>query len=762
MVPKTSLARGDTRPHEAEELDYLKDPVDLETNDKRHVRFESQLQVPKPGQIEYTGLPKRGRNIIARVYWALPGLIRFAIIIFPMVAIFTIILRYIFSGRDVLGLSATSLTLVCANIGVVLLIGLVLDSLVELRRGIRLPLAQNEAIELTSLAFMWCFFVLWATTGVVLWLTFAAFDGNIAERYLLAQQFDIKISQCDALGDWLRHQTMDYCRRWTHMMELRSRKAAGMNTKTVLVTGANGYIGRAVACAFVRAGWVTYGLVRSSKSIASLAAEEILPVVGAIDDIASHSAISDALPPTLNVIVSTTENASNYAPHFNNIITLLRTLSISSLANGVHPLVIFTAGSKDYGVGPHVADDPDLTPRDEHSPLHPPPFAIPRVQNTSKLFQNSDAFAAVLVRRTNVYGRASSYYSACFRVGSWAASNKDSNQQLLIAPTQPNWICHALHIDDCAEAYVAIASAPRETVEGEVFNISSQNFETAEKILDAIVKEYGLAGGLRYVDLKDLKPDEDSSLAMPGCPGLVEQIGAKTKVEEAEEKKTEEERAGEKTSWREFPFYDLEWGDAFGGNIKALRPPSCGLMHGVQVVLPDPKRGGCEVWVGVEDSSMASYLESLMQPPILGSLPFRGLRPQEHPEVKAFDKQLMCYQRDVPPSRISLAPRALTSYTIRGGSVGFCQVSGCDVQLEFMVQDQRELLESIMVYDTSELQGYCCTLCRFGYEIPSQECMKLRQVHVQRNDFLAFPYCDLPWGAGRGIPGVGRSLERCQ
>ncbi|KAF5252595.1 hypothetical protein FANTH_2489 [Fusarium anthophilum] len=512
MAPKTSLARGDTRPHEAEELDYLKDTVDLETNDNRHMRFESQLQVPKSGQIEYIRLPKRGRNIIARIYWALPGLIRFAIIIFPMVAIFTIILRYIFSGRDVLGLSATSFTLLCANIGVVLLIGLVLDSLVELRHGIRLPLAQNEAIELSSLVFMWCFFVLWATTGVVLWMSFAAFEGNIAERYLLAQQFDAKISQRDALG--LRHQAVHYCPRSTYVMELRSRKSAGMNTKTVLVTGANGYIGRAVACAFVRAGWATYGLVRSSKSIASLAAEEILPVVGAIDDIASHSAISDALPPTLNVIVSTTENTSNYAPHFNNIITLLRTLSISSLANGVHPLVIFTAGSKDYGVGPHFADDPNLTPHDEHSPLHPPPFAIPRVQNTPKLFQNSDAFAAVLVRPTNVYGRASSYYSACFRVGSRAASNKDSNQQLLIAPTQPNWICHALHIDDCAEAYVAIASAPRETVEGEVFNISSQNFETAEKILDAIVKEYRLAGGIRYVDLKDLKPDEDSSLAM--------------------------------------------------------------------------------------------------------------------------------------------------------------------------------------------------------------------------------------------------------
>ncbi|KAF4972763.1 hypothetical protein FSARC_733 [Fusarium sarcochroum] len=284
-----------------------------------------------------------------------------------------------------------------------------------------------------------------------------------------------------------------------------------MNTKTVLITGANGYIGSAVARAFVRAGWATYGLIRSSKSSASLAAEEIVPVIGAIDDIASHTTIKDAMPSTLNVIVSTTENTSDYVPHFNNTVMLLRSLSIASVVNGVRPLVIFTAGSKDYGVGPHFADDPGLTPHDEHSDLHPPSFALPRVQNTPKLFRSLNAFTAVLVRPTNVYGRASSYYSVCFRVGSNAALTE---QQVLIAPTRPNWICHALHIDDCAEAYVAIASAPRDTVEGEVFNISSQHFETAEKILGAIVKEYGLSGGIRYEDLKEVAPGEDASLAM--------------------------------------------------------------------------------------------------------------------------------------------------------------------------------------------------------------------------------------------------------
>ncbi|KAI5467619.1 transferase family-domain-containing protein [Mariannaea sp. PMI_226] len=63
------------------------------------------------------------------------------------------------------------------------------------------------------------------------------------------------------------------------------------------------------------------------------------------------------------------------------------------------------------------------------------------------------------------------------------------------------------------------------------------------------------------------------------------------------------------SSWRDFPFYDLQWGPAFGDNIKALRPPSCGVTHTMQVVLPDPKKGGIEVWLGVENSAMDRLLK---------------------------------------------------------------------------------------------------------------------------------------------------------
>lgn len=297
-----------------------------------------------------------------------------------------------------------------------------------------------------------------------------------------------------------------------------------MATKVVLVTGANGYIGNATARAFVREGWTTYGLIRSLESSTALAAEEIHPIVGSIDETSSHQRIRQALPSTPDVIVSTTENTLDFVPHFNNILALIGILCApKETDNKLLPLVIYTAGSKDYGIGPNLANDPSLTPIDEKSVLRPPRFAASRVQHAPRIFDQPDLFDAVLVRPTNVYGRASSYYSICFRTGERiAAATGNPAQRELVAPTRPEWISHALHIDDCANAYVAIASAPRERVRGEVFNVSSEGYESAADILEAIAVEYDIAGGIRYVDLDKVSSSEASSLAMVvGFPQLV-------------------------------------------------------------------------------------------------------------------------------------------------------------------------------------------------------------------------------------------------
>lgn len=296
-----------------------------------------------------------------------------------------------------------------------------------------------------------------------------------------------------------------------------------MTTKLVLVLGANGYIGNAAARAFVRAGWDVYGLVRSAGSSTALATEEIHPVVGSIDDASTHPAIRQALPATPDVIVSTTENTLDFIPHFNNILALLEVLSVPRRENSMLPLVIYTSGSKDYGIGPHYANDSTLKAIDEESPLRPPQFAAARVQNAPRIFEQPDIYDAVLVRPTNVYGKASSYYSVCFRTGERiAAATEDPSQRVLIAPTQPEWISHALHIDDCSDAYVSIASAPRELIRGEIFNISSESYESAADILEAMAAEYDIAGGIKYVNLDEISSTEDSSLAMAvGFPQLI-------------------------------------------------------------------------------------------------------------------------------------------------------------------------------------------------------------------------------------------------
>ncbi|KAL0936425.1 enoyl- hydratase isomerase family [Colletotrichum truncatum] len=67
------------------------------------------------------------------------------------------------------------------------------------------------------------------------------------------------------------------------------------------------------------------------------------------------------------------------------------------------------------------------------------------------------------------------------------------------------------------------------------------------------------------------------------------------------------------SSWRDFPFYDIQWGPAFGGKMLALRPPSVGVCHTMQIVLPDPQRGGVEVYMGVLDEAM----EALLKDPVL-------------------------------------------------------------------------------------------------------------------------------------------------
>lgn len=101
------------------------------------------------------------------------------------------------------------------------------------------------------------------------------------------------------------------------------------------------------------------------------------------------------------------------------------------------------------------------------------------------------------VRPTNVHGRSSSYYGIFFEVANKAVESGKP----LVMTSQSDSICHSMHVDDCGDAYVAIASHPhRSEVKEQVFNISARRYETVAELGNALVSEYNITQGLRYVD----------------------------------------------------------------------------------------------------------------------------------------------------------------------------------------------------------------------------------------------------------------------
>ncbi|CRL27822.1 NAD-dependent epimerase/dehydratase [Penicillium camemberti] len=263
-------------------------------------------------------------------------------------------------------------------------------------------------------------------------------------------------------------------------------------SQTVLVTGANGYIGNAVCRAFVQAGWIVYGLVRKLDTFSDLAAEEIIPIQGSIGDNAFVPVLL-AQQKTFNVIVSTTEILGKFESHFQDIVSMLLVVSEKSNEAGVRPLVMFTSGCKDYGMTGR-ADSEDLAPHTEASPLNPPAVVAERCLASPKIFEYPHAFDAVILRPTTVFGRSGSYYGPFFELAQLAKETATP----LILPADPRSIVHGTHVDDCANAYLSIAESDRARVAGQCYNISSRRYETLDEIAEVLVEEYGLEKGIVY------------------------------------------------------------------------------------------------------------------------------------------------------------------------------------------------------------------------------------------------------------------------
>ena len=186
----------------------------------------------------------------------------------------------------------------------------------------------------------------------------------------------------------------------------------------------------------------------------------------------------------------------DYIPHYNDTVVLLRALAQASNKVGIRPLVLFTSGCKDYGMT-GLDGSEGLSPQTEESPLNAPPVLVPRATHAIKIFDHTDLFDAVVIRPTTLYGLSGSFYGPIFDIAAKAA-----DKGVLEFTADPKSIMHGTHVDDCAEAYVAIAEADRKTVKGQCYNVSGRRYETLEEVANALVEEYKIREGVRYLPEK--------------------------------------------------------------------------------------------------------------------------------------------------------------------------------------------------------------------------------------------------------------------
>ncbi|KAF6809461.1 NAD dependent epimerase [Colletotrichum sojae] len=233
-----------------------------------------------------------------------------------------------------------------------------------------------------------------------------------------------------------------------------SIETADPRHRSVLVVGANGYLGLAICRACLRAAAPTAHEDRQRcRPLPLSRLLLVLELIIGLGDASSRFVVPDSL-------------------------------------SRRRPFVLWSSGCKDYGTtGLH--GDPNLQPHTKTSPLNAP---LPSADGRTP--------------RGSYFGAAFEYAS---RAALAAAKDKhESGLNTLDFAADAGTILHSLHVDDCAEAEGRHAGF--HAIAGKIFNVSGRQYETLKEVGDALAAEYGFTGGARL----GLGPEEIPADDMTG------------------------------------------------------------------------------------------------------------------------------------------------------------------------------------------------------------------------------------------------------
>jgi len=222
-------------------------------------------------------------------------------------------------------------------------------------------------------------------------------------------------------------------------------KSKKITRKNVLVFGSNGYIGYNVSVALRRAGYDVFGFVRSSAKGVELAKQEIVPVVGDVDDLKSL----DAYFAKADIVIDCIERDKKNGMGANEAI--MNAVVQASKVAGVKKTYVYTSGCMDYGNHPGQEIDETATCKQENLKF--------RIEFCNAVIA-SDQINGIVVRPAWVYGGSFGNY-----ITSWFKTSGDIEVKGNPDKTYP-WV----HIFDLAEFYVLLLKNPKSV--GHIFDVS--------------------------------------------------------------------------------------------------------------------------------------------------------------------------------------------------------------------------------------------------------------------------------------------------
>jgi nucleoside-diphosphate-sugar epimerase len=243
----------------------------------------------------------------------------------------------------------------------------------------------------------------------------------------------------------------------------------GTTQLRIFLTGANGFIGGAVAAAVIADGHAVRGLVRSQANADAVAAHGIEPVVGSLDDATVLQAEARAADAVVNTASS---------DHRGAIEAL-----VAALAGSGKPF-LHTSGSSI--VADRAMGEPSDRIFDEATSFEPQPDKAARVA-IDRLVLDAPGVRSVVLCNTMIYGHALGAPAQSVQILALLRQAKASGAVPYIGRGRNRW--SNVHIADVAALYtLALAKAPART-----FMYVESGEAALSEIATAIAARLGLA-----------------------------------------------------------------------------------------------------------------------------------------------------------------------------------------------------------------------------------------------------------------------------